>query len=163
MSTTVEETRTAALEHLGQSLRAMLAAVRRLKGRETHGAPGELSYAQYGLLFGLSEASSGGSGCAARSARELAESAELSAASVTQMLDSLAAHGLVERTRSESDKRVVLSSLTERGRALVDEHRARYEPRWRAALAEFSEADLMTTARVLDHLRAHFAALHDDD
>ena len=34
-----------------------------------------------------------------------------------------------------ADKRVVLTSLTERGRELVEARRARYEPRWRAALA----------------------------
>jgi DNA-binding MarR family transcriptional regulator len=144
-----------ALEHLGRSFKAAMAAVRRLRGRETH-RPGELSFAQYGLLFGLVD---GG----ARSARELANAADLSPATVTQMLDSLAAAGLVERVRSTGDRRVVLTSLTDRGAALLAERRARLEPRWRAALAEFSDEELATAAAVLDRLRDAFYAFADSD
>ena len=46
-------TRAETLEQLGHSFKTAMAAVRRLRGRETH-RPGELSYAQYALLFGLS-------------------------------------------------------------------------------------------------------------
>jgi DNA-binding MarR family transcriptional regulator len=113
--------------------RAMV-AVRRLRGRETH-RPGQISYAQYGLLFGLA-------GMCERSARDLAEHADLTPATVAQMLEGLEAHGLVTRTRSEQDRRVVLSSLTERGEQLVAERHAQMEPRWRAALDEFDEASL---------------------
>jgi DNA-binding MarR family transcriptional regulator len=116
---------------VGRAFKGTVAALRRLRGRESH-RPGELSYAQYGLLFGLAESP-------AMSARELALSADVSPATATEMLDALAASGLVERTRSTLDKRIVLTSLTARGRALVDERRARYEPRWRSALAEFSD------------------------
>jgi hypothetical protein len=65
-------------EQFGQSFKAAMAAVRRLRGRETH-RPGELSYAQYGLLFSLA---AGG----ALSAGELAVAADVSPASATQML-----------------------------------------------------------------------------
>lgn len=147
------ETRTA-LEHLSRSFKAALAAVRRLRGRETQ-RPGELSYAQYHLLFGLAEQSE-------LSSRELAERAELSAATVTQMLDSLESHGLVMRSRSASDKRVVLTSLTERGQRLVDERRAQYEPRWRAALSGFSDEELATAAAVLDALTELFNGYADE-
>jgi DNA-binding MarR family transcriptional regulator len=139
--------RVAALEDVGRAFKAAMAAVRRVRGRETH-RPGELSFAQYGLLFGLADG--------ALSARELAQAADLAPGTVTEMLDALAAAGLVERVRSRDDKRVVLSSLTERGRALVEARRARYEPRWRAALAEFSEAELMTAAAVLRRLAEMF-------
>src|SRR3954463_2202688 len=105
MRAKTDPVRAEALEQLGRSFRAAMAAVRRLRGRETH-RPGELSFAQYSLLFGLAH---GGE----MSAGELAPSADLSAATVTQMLDSLAAGGLVDRIRSERDKRVVLTSLTE--------------------------------------------------
>ena len=57
--------------------------------------------------------------------RELALTADLAPATVTQMLDSLEAAGLVERGRSQSDRRVVLISLTERGAGLVAARRAR--------------------------------------
>jgi DNA-binding MarR family transcriptional regulator len=136
------------IDDFGQSFKATLAAVRRLRGRDTHRL-GELSYAQYLLLFSLADSGAG-------SSRDIAVAAELAPATVTQMLDSLAAAGLVERVRSEQDRRVVLTSLTERGHALVAERRSHFEPRWRAALAEFSEEELRSAAAVLDRLRGMF-------
>jgi DNA-binding MarR family transcriptional regulator len=145
--------RSEALEHLGRSFKGVMAAVRRLRGRETH-RPGELSFAQYGLLFGLGE---GGE----LSVRELAVTADLAPATVTQMLDSLEAAGLVERVRSQRDRRVVLISLTERGAGLVAARRARFEPLWRGALAEFGEDELRIAACVLDRLREMFYDVAD--
>ncbi|MFL5823571.1 MAG: MarR family winged helix-turn-helix transcriptional regulator [Solirubrobacteraceae bacterium] len=147
--------RTGALEALGRAFKGAIAAQRRLRGRETH-RPGELSYAQYGLLFALSDG-------AARSSRDLAVAADVSPATAAEMLDGLAASGLVERTRSADDKRIVLTSLTERGKDLVDQRRAEYEPRWRAAVADFSEADLLAAARVLDSLRQMFDELAETE
>ena len=133
---------------LAQSFKGAMAAVRRMRGREMR-RQGALSDAQYGLLFGLCERQEMSSG-------ELATAADLSPASVTEMLDVLAAAGLVERFRSRRDRRVVLTSLTERGRGLVEERRARFEPRYRAALAGFSDEELLTAAAVLERLRALF-------
>jgi DNA-binding MarR family transcriptional regulator len=143
--------RAAALEQLGRSFKSATAAVRRLRGRETH-HPGELSYAQYSLLFGLGDGRR-------RSVGELALAADLSPATATQMLDSLATAGLVQRVRSETDKRVVLTSLTERGRALVAHRRARFERRWRAALQDFDDGELAAAAAVLERLSTLFDAL----
>jgi DNA-binding MarR family transcriptional regulator len=151
MNAGADAARTKALEQLAGSFKAAMASVRRLRGRETQ-RPGELSYAQYSLLFGLAH---GGE----RPARELAVAADLSAATVTQMLDSLAAAGLVERKRSTQDKRVVLTALTERGNALVAKRRAQLEPLWRQALEEVTNTDLLTAAGVLDRLQAMFDEL----
>jgi DNA-binding MarR family transcriptional regulator len=140
---------------LGVAFKRAMVAVRRLRGRETHRS-GQISYAQYGLLFGLG-------GMCERSARDLAEHADLTPATVAQMLESLEAHGLVTRTRSEQDRRVVLSSLTERGERLVAERHAQMEPRWRAALDDFDDAELVVAARVLDRLADYFDALQEDD
>jgi DNA-binding MarR family transcriptional regulator len=143
-----------ALERLGASFKATMAAVRRLRGRETH-RPGELSYAQYSLLFGLRDVSE-------LSVRDLACAADLSPATVTQMLDPLVVSGLVRRVRSDRDRRVVFISLTERGDALIAERRARFERRWRQALADFSDDELATAAAVLDRLRALFDSVVDE-
>lgn len=145
------DSRTEALQSVGRAFKALNAAMRRLHGRETH-RPGELSYAQYGLLFGLW-------GGEAKSSRELALAAQVSPASAAEMLDALAASGLVERTRSQDDKRIVLTSLTERGRTVIEERKARYEPRWRAALERFSDDELGTAAEVLEALRQMFEEL----
>jgi DNA-binding MarR family transcriptional regulator len=58
--------------------------------------------------------------------------------------------------RSERDRRVVLTSLTEHGRALVDARHAQYAPRFAAALAEFSDDELRSAAAVLGRLGAMF-------
>lgn len=141
-------------DQLGSAFKAAMVAVRRLRGRETH-RPGALSNAQYGLLFSLA-------GGGKLSARELADAATVSPATVTQMLEGLEAHGLVQRLRSEEDRRVVLTALTDRGREVVEKHRARVEPRWRAALAEFSDEELLTAAAVLRRLARHFDELAEE-
>ncbi len=153
MSVAPEQSLEAAVQ-LGRSFKGAIAAMRRMRGREMHCA-GELSDAQYGLLFGLRDHE-------ALSARELAFQADVSAATATEMLDGLAAAGLVSRVRSEADRRVVLTSLTDRGRELVQARQARYEPRWRAAIAEFSDEELLRTAAVLDRLAEMFDELAEE-
>jgi DNA-binding MarR family transcriptional regulator len=68
----------------------------------------------------------------------------------------------VERIRSAEDKRVVLTSLTDRGRELIDGRRARYERRWRTALEQFTDDELLTAAAVLEHVRAMFDEVAQD-
>lgn len=149
MTTTVQPASSReASTQLGSAFKHCLAAVRRLRGRETR-TPGELSDAQYGLLFGLRDHQE-------LPMSELAVMADLSPATVTGMLDALAAAGLVSRERSRRDRRVVLASLTQRGHELVEERHARFAPCWNAALAEFSDEDLRTAAAVLDRLREMF-------
>jgi DNA-binding MarR family transcriptional regulator len=143
-----------ALARLGTAFKGAMGAIRRLRGRDTH-RPGELSFAQYHLLFGLAGQSELSSG-------ELAQAADLAPATVTQMLDSLAAMGLVERTRSERDRRIVTCALTPRGRELVADRRQQFELRWTAALAGFDAAALATAATVLDHLRAMYDGFADN-
>lgn len=138
----------AAVTGFTATFKAAMAAVRRLRGRDTH-RPEELSYAQYGLLFGLADRGE-------LSASELAGLADVAPATATQMLDSLVAGGFVERSRSDRDRRMVLVSLTARGSALVAARRARYEALWARALARFSEQDLETATAVLDCARAVF-------
>ena len=45
---------------------------------------------------------------------------------------------------------------------LIEERRARYEPRWRAALSEFNDDELRTAAAVLDRMRDMFEELRTD-
>lgn len=146
--------RRAAGEQLSRSFKGALAALRRMRGRESHG-PDELSDAQYGVLFCLRDAP-------ALSAGEIALAADLSPASATEMLEGLAAAGLVTRERSQRDRRIVLSALTERGRELTERRRARFEPRFRAALERFDTNELRTAAAVLDSLRAMFDELAEE-
>ena len=142
------------MEALAQSFKGAMAAVRRLRGRDTH-RPGALSQAQYQVLFGLLRAGELPSG-------ELAAVADVSPASMTQMLDRLADAGLVERVRSEKDRRIVVSRLSEAGRAVCEERRAALEPLWREMLEEFTARELHTAAAVLDRLTELFERLGHD-
>ena len=144
-------TRSRALDDVGRAFKGALAARRRLRARENH-RPGELTDAGYSLLFGLRD-------CSELSTGELALAADLSPATATEMLEALVAAGLVERRRSERDRRVVLVSLTDRGQGLVEERRALFEPRWREAMSQFSEAELRSASAVLNRIRDLFDQL----
>jgi DNA-binding MarR family transcriptional regulator len=146
--TDADPERSEAAAELSAAFKGLMGAFRRMRSRETR-RHGELSDAQYGLLYGLRDHEELSSG-------ELAYMADLSPATVTEMLDGLAAAGLVRRVRSDKDRRVVLTSLTERGHALVEERHARMAPRWYAAIDEFSNEELRTAAAVLARMRAMF-------
>jgi DNA-binding MarR family transcriptional regulator len=141
-------------DELGRAFRGVNIAMRRMRGRETHHSGG-LSYAQFGLLFALE-------GGVALSARSLSEAASLSPASVTQMLEALESGGLVARTRSVKDRRVVLNELTEEGQEAILRVRARMEPAWRAAILGFTDEQLLTAAAVLDALAGCFTGIADE-
>jgi DNA-binding MarR family transcriptional regulator len=140
-----------AQDELQTTFKGLQAALRRLRGRDTH-RPGELSFAQYHLLFGLAEAGE-------LSAGELASTAGLAPATVTQMLDGLAAMGLVERLRSDRDRRIVTCVLTERGRAAVTERHEQVGRRWDRALSGFDASELAVAGAVLERLREMFDEL----
>jgi DNA-binding MarR family transcriptional regulator len=154
--------KTANAEHeatatLAESFKGLMTAVRRLRGRETHSRDG-ISNAQFQLLFGLREGKlmSGG---------ELACVAGLSPATTTQMLDGLEAAGLVVRERSLEDRRKVMTSLTERGRALVEERHARFTRLWQESLQDFSDDELAAAGAVMEkvtELFDHLAATEPD-
>jgi DNA-binding MarR family transcriptional regulator len=145
---------TPALTELGVAFRHVFRAVSRLRGRDTHLGGAELSHAQFELLIELDERGELAAG-------ELATAAQLTPATVTQMLDHLAACGHVERVRSETDRRVVVSRLTEEGRGKIEAKRSAWQGRWQAVLGDVSERDLRAAARVLDRLHALFAEVSD--
>jgi DNA-binding MarR family transcriptional regulator len=138
-----------ALTELGLAFRHVFRAVSRLRGRDTHLAGEELSHAQFELLIELDERG-------ALRAGELATAARLTPATVTQMLDHLAESGHVERVRSETDRRVVVSRLTAQGRGKIEAKRAAWQGRWQAALGDISDRDLRSAARVLRRLGEMF-------
>jgi DNA-binding MarR family transcriptional regulator len=134
---------------LGKAFRRVFRSLRRLRGRDTHLIGSEVSHAQMELLIELSEQGP-------LSAGELALAAQLTPATVTQMLDHLAASGHVERTRSEVDRRVVVTHLTAQGERKVQAKRALWQERWESVLADVDAGDLRTTTRVLERLNAVF-------
>jgi MarR family transcriptional regulator, organic hydroperoxide resistance regulator len=139
------QTREAQLIELGLVFRRVFRALSRLRGRDTHLAGTELSHAQFELLIELAERGELPAG-------ELAAAARLTPATVTQMLDHLAAQGHVERVRSQTDRRVVVSRLTPGGQAKIEAKRAAWQERWEGALQGFEGADLRAATRVLARL-----------
>jgi DNA-binding MarR family transcriptional regulator len=147
--------RKAAMEDVGRAFKEASAAVRRLRGRDAH-HPCDLSHAQYSVLFELLRRGELPAG-------ELAAVAGVSPASMTEMLDRLADAGLVERSRSDRDRRVVVCRLTGGGRERCEAHRAKVEPLWTEALSAYSVEELAAAAAVLDSLRGLFDRLDELD
>jgi len=130
---------------------ALLIAQRRLRGRDARHA-GELSFAQARLLAALDAD-------AACPAGTLAEHAGMTPASVTCMLDTLEHKGLVTRERSERDRRIVLTRLTEGGRALRDQKRSEARRVFAQALGTLDPGELAAAPRVLRVLADAMEAL----
>jgi DNA-binding MarR family transcriptional regulator len=135
------------LLELGTAFRRVFRALSRLRGRDTHLGGSELSHAQFELLIELSEHGELPAG-------ELAAAARLTPATVTQMLDHLAACGHVERARSQTDRRVVVSRLTRQGARQIEAKRAAWQGRWEEALSDVDADDLRAATRVLARLAA---------
>jgi DNA-binding MarR family transcriptional regulator len=127
-----------AFRHLWRSLS-------RLRGRDTHLRAGELSHAQFELLGELHERGE-------LSAGELAAAARMAPGTVTQMLDHLAASGHVERARSRTDRRVVVSRLTPQALAKIEAKKVRWRSRWEQALQGFELEELRAATGVLERL-----------
>jgi len=137
------------LTQLGLAFRHAYRSLRSLSGRDTHLRPGELSHAQFVLLGELLERGP-------LAARELAGAAGLSPASVSQMLDHLAAEGQVERVRSEKDRRVVVTRLTRRGRRRIEARRELWAGRWEEALEGVDDGELEIAAEILERIGTIF-------
>jgi DNA-binding MarR family transcriptional regulator len=137
------------LEELGRAFRRVFRTLSRLRGRDTHLGGSELSHAQFELLIELYERG-------ALPAGELAAAARLTPATVTQMLDHLAESGHVERVRSDTDRRVVVSRLTAPGKRKIEAKRAAWQARWERALGGMKPDELRAATRVLERLSVVF-------
>lgn len=135
-----------------QSFKNAYRSLERRKGRETHHLDGSgVSQAQFELLVELRKNGPTAVG-------ELAHSAGLSAASVSQMVDRLSDQGHVERVRSEEDRRIVKVELSEQGKAAIDPIVERWRQSWLKALEGVSENDLEAASRVLERV----ASIYED-
>jgi DNA-binding MarR family transcriptional regulator len=81
----------------------------------------------------------------------LAELLDVSVASATGIVDRLEKKGVIERRRSEEDRRVVEVRVTERGDAIFSAMQAERQDRLNRLLAEISDDDLTA---LLQGLRA---------
>jgi DNA-binding MarR family transcriptional regulator len=144
------------LAELGLAFKRVFRTLNRIRGRDTHLAGSQLSQAQFELLIELRERGE-------LSAGELAHAARLAPGTVTQMLDSLADSGHVERARSELDRRVVVSRLTPLGESQIAAKREAWKVRWEGALEGVSEAELQAARTVLERLGTMFEETEPPD
>ena len=133
-----------AVTELRGAFRQAFRRLRTLRGRDTHRGD-EIGHAQFELLVELCTQGPLNAG-------ELAEAVGASAATVSGMLDNLCAAELVERSRSESDRRLVVVRLTRRGRRKVEARKALWRRRWDDALEGVDANELRIAARVLDRI-----------
>jgi DNA-binding MarR family transcriptional regulator len=129
------------IDEVRAALFELLGAERRLRGRDQHHRQGDLTNAQLRALMVLRDGE--------QTAGHVAESSFCNPASTTAMLDHLEGAGVVQRRRSSEDRRVCLVSLTEEGRRIVEEKRARSQEIWQERFAGASDRDLRAAARAM--------------
>ena len=71
---------------------------------------------------------------------------------MTAMLDQLEQSGMIERRRSDQDRRQVIVTLTEAGHETLAAKRAKIEARTAEVLGPYSEAELDAAVRVMRSL-----------
>ncbi len=146
MSVAAPDRRTEALAAVREGFGSLMGAERRLRGRDQHRKIDDgLTIAHVRALFALDKTD-------AATAGEIAETARLSPASVTAMLDDLERDGIVTRVRSDTDRRRVLVLLTDEGRAVLKKRRSLWLKRWDTALADVPERDIEAAADVLHRI-----------
>jgi DNA-binding MarR family transcriptional regulator len=105
----------------------------------------ELTFSQWTTLVALHDGR-------ITSAGDLAHNICHDAGSLTRLVDEMVRRGLVNRGRSESDRRVVTLALTPRGRSLVEALAPKVMEFWNGLLAGFSHAEIDTLINLLTRL-----------
>ena len=106
-----------------------------------------LSFSQWAALMALRD---GGIATAADLARNICHDS----GSLTRMLDQLEERGLITRTRSEADRRLVALELTPRGRALITSLMPKVVGLWNELLGDFSHDEVRLLIKLLARLTA---------
>jgi DNA-binding MarR family transcriptional regulator len=150
-----EQTSRLALLDVRRAIGDVFAAERRLRGREKRRTD-ELTLTQSIALIRIDREGK-------TTAGDLASAAGLNPASVTAMLDQLERSGIVKRTRSQSDRRVVLVSLTELGEQQLIAVRARWDALWNTVFADVSDKDLVVAVGVMRRIAGMIDDVHHPD
>ncbi len=107
----------------------------------------KLTPSQMTLLYALYEAPNDGLPMG-----RLAEALGVSAPAVTALTDRLQRDGYLAKATDAQDRRVVCLSLTEPGRAAVDDMIATFEDLFRPLLAEMSQKDRLGLIHGMQHI-----------
>ncbi|MBU5673736.1 MarR family winged helix-turn-helix transcriptional regulator [Paenibacillus brevis] len=104
-----------------------------------------ISFPQFKMLYMLNR-------CGSLKVSELAERQGLTSAAITGLTDKLLVDGYVERTRTEQDRRVVMISITEKGREMVDKLSESQRETLLQVFSDLSDEDI-------DHLKRIYSIL----
>src|SRR5258706_9080312 len=105
----------------------------------------ELTFSQWTTLVALHDGRIATAG-------DLAHNICHDAGSLTRLIDQMVKRGLVTRTRSETDRRVVTLSLTPRGRSLVEALAPKVMNFWNELLSGFTHEEIDTLINLFTRL-----------
>lgn len=86
----------------------------------------------------------------------VAKSLSVTTGTLTIAMNSLVKKGYVERVRSQEDRRVVLLSLSPKGRKAYEHHKVFHENMIKATVDKLSEEEKNILAKALVNLRSYF-------
>lgn len=86
----------------------------------------------------------------------VARSLSVTTGTLTISVNSLVKKGFVERMRSEEDRRVVLISLTEKGKQIYRRHQKFHEEMVNSIVARLDEEEKVLLEKVLSNLNQYF-------
>ena len=86
----------------------------------------------------------------------VAKSLSVTIGTLTIAMNSLVKKGYVERVRSQEDRRVVLLSLSEKGRKAYEHHKIFHNNMIQATVGKLTEEEKNTLAKALVNLKGYF-------
>lgn len=86
----------------------------------------------------------------------VAKALSVTTGTLTIAMNSLVKKGYVERVRSEEDRRVVLLSLSEKGKKAYEHHRIFHERMIKATVDKLTETEKQVLAKALVNLKSYF-------
>ena len=98
----------------------------------------------------------------ARNMSSVARSLGVTTGTLTIAVNSLVKKGYVERARSEEDRRVVLVSLSEKGKRAYLHHRQFHEQMIGSVVKELTEEELEALVKALTKLNSWFRSFEED-
>jgi MarR family transcriptional repressor of emrRAB len=94
--------------------------------------------------------------------KEIVKALEVTRATVSGLMTSLERDGLVKSTVDRDDRRILIATLTSRGRAIVEKAIDSNAASLRAALASLSANELTTLTSLLQRLRQGFIPVREE-
>lgn len=91
-----------------------------------------------------------------RNMTSVAKALQVTTGTLTISVNGLVKKGFVERVRSEEDRRVVLVSLTEKGRKAHEQHAKFHEDMIRRIVRELTEEDKRVLEKALSNMNVFF-------